>query len=327
MRELLYSEVAVGKAIKPYNREDLFIVTKIPTNEEHMSAPDDWKSKLDTCLERLDTPYIDLLYFHGLQWDSWTSHVSKPGRAFDVAKQAVKDGKVRDIGFSSHDKPENIIKLIDTGEFAGLLVQYNFLDRNNEEVLARAAEKKMGVTVMGPVGGGRLGAPQEFTIDDKGSKQFTTPELALRFVWSNPNVTVCLSGMSEMDHVEHNVRTAEASLEMTPEEKQQIDELVRQNQKMAELYCTGCGYCMPCPNDVNIPENFRYMNWYKVWGLLDQAKWAYNRLSPEGTNGPWIGEIKGLKAEECVECGECEPKCPQNIPIIEQLKEVAATLK
>jgi predicted aldo/keto reductase-like oxidoreductase len=93
-----------------------------------------------------------------------------------------------------------------------------------------------------------------------------------------------------------------------------------------DLYCTGCGYCMPCPNDVNIPENFRYMNWHRVWGLEEEARKAYAKLGEPNNWGPWAGTMEGLRAEHCVECGECLTKCPQDIPIVAQLREVAQTL-
>jgi predicted aldo/keto reductase-like oxidoreductase len=83
---------------------------------------------------------------------------------------------------------------------------------------------------------------------------------------------------------------------------------------------------MPCPNEVNIPENFRYMNWFKVWNLEKEATDAYDKLGKDGHWTPWGGATPGLKAEACIQCGECEPKCPQNIPIINQLEEVAKTL-
>jgi predicted aldo/keto reductase-like oxidoreductase len=94
---------------------------------------------------------------------------------------------------------------------------------------------------------------------------------------------------------------------------------LEETKKLADLYCTGCGYCMPCPNEVNIPKNFEYMNYYRVYGLKEYARGAYADLG----HSEWV---KGLKAEECIQCGECEPKCPQHIPIIEQLEEVARVL-
>ena len=228
--------------------------------------------------------------------------------------------------FSSHDTTENVIRLIDTGEFAGMLVQYNFLDRHNEPAIAHAAEKGLGVAIMGPVAGGRLATPQGIVIDEEGVLEVKTPELALRFVWNDPHVSVALSGMNEMSQIEENVAAANRLEEMSAAEKAEVNRLIEKNENLADLYCTGCGYCMPCPNGVNIPENFRYMNWYRVWGLEKEAKQAYAKLSEEGTWTPWAGKIEGLRAEECVQCGECEPKCPQNIPIIEQLQEVADTL-
>jgi len=94
---------------------------------------------------------------------------------------------------------------------------------------------------------------------------------------------------------------------------------MEQNKKLAELYCTGCKYCMPCPNDVNIPLNFQLMNYHRVYGLTDYARREYQKI---GTN-PWM---KGKRADECIECGECEDKCPQKLHICEQLKETAAAL-
>lgn len=320
------SEVAVGQAIKGYDRSKLYLATKIPVHSAEDARGDVWRSKLEESLRRFDTPYIDFILFHGLRWDEFEQHVSKPGMALEAARKAQEEGLVRHVSFSSHDTVENIIKLIDTGEFASMLVQYNYLDRHNEPAIAHAAAKGMGVIIMGPVAGGRLATPQGVVVDEEGQLEMKTPELALRFVWNNPNVTVALSGMNTSQQIEENVAAANRMAAMTPEEQARIQELFERNQKLADLYCTGCGYCMPCPNGVNIPENFRYMNWYRVWGLEQQAKEAYARLSAEGVWTPWAGRIEGLKAEECLQCGECEPKCPQNIPIMEQLQEVAATL-
>ncbi|HMN62436.1 MAG TPA: 4Fe-4S dicluster domain-containing protein [Anaerolinea sp.] len=152
-----------------------------------------------------------------------------------------------------------------------------------------------------------------------------TPELALRFVWNNPDVSVAISGMNTLAMVEENAASAARAAHMDAQESAQVAQLLERNQKLADLYCTGCAYCMPCPNEVNIPENFRYMNWYRVWGMEEQAKAAYAKLSAEGSWMPY-GKVDGLKADACLQCGECEPKCPQNIRIIEQLEEVARTL-
>ena len=320
------SEVAVGAAIKPYDRAKLYLATKIPVHEAENSSEALWREKLETCLKRFDTPYIDFIHFHGLRWSEFETVVSKPGMALEAARKAQAEGLVRNICFSSHDTAENIIQLIDTAEFAGMLVQYNYLDRHNEAAIAHAAQAGMGVVIMGPVAGGRLATPQGIVIDAEGALEVKTPEMALRFVWNNPNVSVALSGMSAMIQVEENCTSASRLEAMDERERQAVEHLFEQNQKLADLYCTGCAYCMPCPNEVNIPENFRYMNWFKVWGLEEQAKSAYARMSAEGFWTPWAGNVQGLNAAACLQCGECEAKCPQNIHIIDQLVEVAKTL-
>jgi len=179
----------------------------------------------------------------------------------------------------------------------------------------------MGVVVMGPVGGGRLAAPSEQIKGMIKSDASSSAEVALRFVLSNPNVSTAISGMSTVEMVEENVATASREEPLLPNEKQAVEASLIENKRLMELYCTGCKYCMPCPNEVNIAENFRLMNLHRVYGLTDHARQLYKRLSnPERPN-------RGKRAEDCIECGECEPKCPQKIKIIEQLREVAGTFK
>ena len=321
------SEVAVGRAIKGYDRKSLYLATKTPIHGDDDAKPAVWRFHLEESLRRFDTPYIDLILFHGLRWDEFEGRVSKPGMALDEARKAQSEGLVRHVGFSSHDTTENVIKLINTGEFAGMLVQYNFLDRHNEPAIARAAEKGMGVAIMGPVAGGRLAMPQSILVGDEKGLAIQAPELALRFVWNNPGVSVALSGMNALAQIEGNTTAADRAMRMDKQDTTDIHRLLTKNQNLADLYCTGCEYCLPCPNEINIPENFRYMNWHRVWGMTEEAKKAYAKLSAEGTWTPWSGKISGRKAEECLQCGECEPKCPQNIAIVKQLEEVARTLK
>ena len=321
------SEVAVGKAIKGCDREKLFIVTKIPSNDIKNSVGREWRRQLDEQLRRFDMAYIDLILFHGLRWDAFGEHVSRPGYALEAARRAQAEGLVRHVGFSSHDTAQNIVKLVKTGEFAGMLVQYNFLDDHNEPAIAAAAEAGMGVTIMGPVAGGRLGVPGSVALPGEGLEALRLPDLALRYVWDTPGVTVALSGMNAFEQIEENVASAEHTARMSDAEREQIRMILEKNRRLTELYCTACGYCMPCPNDVNIPENFRLMNWHRVWGLTAEARDAYSKLSEEGFHAAWSPQkITGLSAEHCIQCGVCEPKCPQNIPIRKQMKDVAEAL-
>ncbi|MBN1399837.1 MAG: 4Fe-4S dicluster domain-containing protein, partial [Anaerolineae bacterium] len=142
------------------------------------------------------------------------------------------------------------------------------------------------------------------------------PELALRFVLSNPDVSVALSGMSTMRHVVENVATASDASSLSDDERQVIEQHLERLKRMADLYCSGCKYCLPCPQEVNIPRVFQIYNEARVYGLWERARHAYAN---------W-GESSGGRADACVQCGQCEEKCPQRIPIREQLAGAHAAL-
>ena len=309
MYESGLNETIVGKAIAG-RRDRLLVSTK---NHYKGSSGDEWQRVLERSLERLGVETIDFYHLHSIRWSDYR-RMSGRGKPLERFRKARDAGLIRHMCFSCHDSPKNIIKLIDTGQFEGMLVQYNLLNRKNEDAIAHAHEKGMGVAIMGPVGGGRLAAPSGWT---KRSSQETerTPETALRFVLANPNVTMALSGMTTIQMVEENVITANWEEPLSAEERQGVLRVVERTRRLAALYCTGCGYCMPCPNDVDIPGNFSALNNLRVWEQEEGAREQYEHLREKGT---W--------AEACIECGECEPKCPQQIPIRERLKQTAATL-
>jgi predicted aldo/keto reductase-like oxidoreductase len=228
-------------------------------------------------------------------------------------EKAKDQGLIKHICCSFHAGNDDLMKIVDTGFYESITLQYNMLDRQLEEGIARAHEKGMGVVVMGPVGGGRLGVDSEVLGQLVPGVQ-RIPELAMRFVLSNPNVSIALSGMSTMQQVEENIATANDPNSLSDEELQAIGEHLIRLQKMAELYCSGCGYCKPCPNEVNIPHIFGLYNTARVYGLWQPAVEGYNQI---GKN-PWI---PGKTGDACVECGQCEEKCPQHLQISKQLAE------
>lgn len=309
------SEIAVGKAIADWPRDKVFISTKGPVNNpEHVKI---WRERLESQLKRFNTPYIDFYNCHNLSWEEYNTLVNIPGGVLEQAERAKADGLIRYLSLSCHDTPDNMKRIIDTGHFATMTLQYNLLDRTNTEVIAHAHAAGVGIIIMGPVGGGRLG------VDSAVIKSFlptgqvirSTPEIALRFVLTNPGVTVALSGMNEMSHIEENVVTAGRAEPLSAAEMDHVAEALDETKRLADLYCTGCNYCMPCPNGVKIPDNFKLMNYHRLYGLTDFARKEYAKLA-----------LSGDSAAECLECNECEPKCPQNLPIIKQLQDVVAAL-
>ena len=311
------SEILVGKAVADI-RDKVYLSTKNPLND---NTTEGWWSRLNKSLERMNVDRIDFYQVvHGINWKAWEENFSKPGGGLEAAYKAKEQGIIGHICISFHDTCENLIRLIDTGVFEGVTLQYNLLDQSNEKGMAHAAAAGMGVVVMGPVGGGRLGTPTEQILKLLPGEVRSSAEIALRFVFSNPNVTCAISGMNTMEMIEENVRIASRTESLTAEELDHMAAMLEENKRLKELYCTGCNYCMPCPNGVNIPENFKYMNYHRVYGLTEYASRYYQKL---GTEGWWV---PGKQAGDCIECGECETKCPQKIPIIKQLKETHKAL-
>ncbi len=313
------SEIVLGKALKDGYREKVMLSTK---NLVHEVDAAKWWERLETQLKKLDVDFIDVYHQHGISWQKYEESLSKPGGAIEQMYKAKEQGIIGHIAFSFHDKPESLFKLVDTGHFDVVTVQYNLLDRSNEEGIAYAHEKGLGVVIMGPVAGGRLGFASEKIMAMLPGAARSTPEVALRFVLANPNVSCALSGMSTMEQVKENLEVASRPEPLSAEEREAIEAALEENKKLADLYCTGCEYCMPCPHGVNIPRNFALMNLHRVFGLTEYAKREYARFDKPDQKE----RRRGLAASECQECGECEPKCPQNIPIIKQLKETAEAL-
>jgi predicted aldo/keto reductase-like oxidoreductase len=299
------SQVAVGKAVKGY-RDKVFVSTK---NPEKSADGDAWWRNLEESLSLLDESVIDFYHCHGLRWSQWTGDMCGPGGPKEMTQKALEQGCIRHRVFSSHDTPENIIKLVETDEFDGMLVQYNLLDRANEEAIARAAERGMGVVVMGPVGGGRLaGYSDEIRkLVPGGDQEARMPALALRFVLSNRNVTCALSGMTDLSEVDENVRTVSEARLLTDDEWSSVGQALDRLRRHAELYCTGCNYCMPCPHGVNIPGNFTLMNYYRVYGLKDLAIRRY-RAQPGSFAPDDTDRRPRLRASACQACKACLDK-------------------
>jgi predicted aldo/keto reductase-like oxidoreductase len=150
----------------------------------------------------------------------------------------------------------------------------------------------------------------------------SSAELALRFVLSNPGVSAALSGMNTIQMVEENAATASIKNPLKPEERRQVMVALEEKKKLASLYCTGCRYCMPCPNGVDISGNFNLMSYYLLYDLRGYARKQYERLGQRKVEGV----LKPAWAAACQECGDCEEKCPQNIEIRKQLKETQEAL-
>ncbi|MBR4082927.1 MAG: aldo/keto reductase [Lachnospiraceae bacterium] len=312
------SEAALGHGVKAF-REKVLLSSKFPT--EVAKKPGDFRRQLETTLKRLDTEYLDFYHFWGINKGSFDNIMMKQDLLKD-AQLAKEEGLIRHISFSFHDAPEVIKYIIDTSESYGvpmesMLVQYNLLDRSNEEMLTYAQSKGLGTVAMGPVGGGRLAAPTELYAKLTGEKSVPTYELAFKFVLGNPDLNCALSGMENLDMVMKNTALAAGSTSFSEEEWKKLGDAMEQIKKFSELYCTGCKYCQPCPVGIEIPRIFNMFTYHNVYGLTDHAKHMFKDYVEKG----------GKLREACVNCGMCENKCPQHLKIREELDKVEAIFR
>ncbi len=310
------SEVVLGKALQGL-RDRVLVSSKCPG--DRVKKPGDYRRILEEQLTRLGTDHLDFYHYHGVSYDGFMEVEKRAGWHAEAVK-AKSEGLIRHVSFSFHsEKPEDMIRLVDTGYFETVLCQYNVLDRSNEAGMAHAKAKGLGVTVMGPLGGGRIsGLPKEL-IEKCGIEVSASAELGLRFVATNPNVDILLSGMSAMPQLLENAATVSRLTPLSPAEHEGIVKMAEEMKTLSDLYCTGCEYCMPCPFEVNIPFVFEQMNYHKVYGLTELARKNYAMIGKM----PWF---RGKNAAACTECGECETKCPQHLKIRDQLKESHAAL-
>lgn len=301
------SQRVVGEALKGW-RDKIVLSTKNHYFDEDEKT---WWTHLENSLERLQVESIDIYNHHGVDREKFgkvQSHISK------WMAKAQDQGLIKHVCCSFHDNNDFLVELINSGYPSVITLQYNLLDRSLEEGIALAHEKGVGIVVMGPVAGGRLGASNK-VMEEMVPDVDRVPELAMRFVLANPSVSVALSGMSTMEQVEENVAVASENATLSDDDLNRIDEQLHRLKAMADLYCTGCKYCMPCPAGVNIAGVFEVYNAARVYDLWDFAKKRYANM-----------QKRGVSADCCKACGACEEKCPQDIPIQKQLKEAHAAL-
>jgi predicted aldo/keto reductase-like oxidoreductase len=311
------SERFVGRVLKDGYREKVRLATKLPCWK--VEVAEDFDKYLNEQLEKLQTEHIDFYLLHALNQDSWHKV-----RDFDVlkwAEGAIADGRIRYLGFSFHDKYEVFQEIVDAYDWTFCQIQYNYMDVENQagmQGLQYAASKGLAVVIMEPLLGGRLVDPPKpiQALWDASAKKRSAADWALQWLWDQPEVAVVLSGMSTMQHVEENVASGDtASVNALSGGELSIVEQVREKyQELCPIPCTKCGYCMPCPNGVDIPRNFDVYNQGRMYDKPDWARQAYG----------WIPKEK--RASACIQCRECEDKCPQSIPISEWMPVVHEVL-
>jgi predicted aldo/keto reductase-like oxidoreductase len=308
------SETVLGKALQDGYREQVNLATKLPT--WLVNSGEDMDKYLVEQLKRLQTDHIDFYLIHTLDREKWDKMQSI---GFDrFLDSAVKDGRVTYPGFSFHGELDTFISVVDGYDWTMALMQYNYLDEQLQagtEGLRYAAKKNLGIVVMEPLRGGAMALkiPDAEPLWAEAGKG-TPAEWGLRWVWDHPEVTVVLSGMSRMSQVRENLRSASKGLpsSLTPAQLKAIHDVRDLLRNRMKVNCTGCRYCMPCPNGVAIPDCFMFYNNAFMYDKPRRTKQSYEFF---------LGDTE--YASRCIKCGECLDKCPQAVKIPEMLKEVA----
>jgi predicted aldo/keto reductase-like oxidoreductase len=281
---------------------------------------EDFDKYLNEQLNKLKTDYIDFYLLHALSKNYWPK--LKDLGVFEWAEKAKKDGRIKYLGFSFHDDYEVFEKILeDANKFTFCQIQLNYMDTEYQagiKGLKLAAEKGLAVVIMEPIKGGKLAVTPPKTVQevwDKSKTNRSPAEWALQWVWNHPEVSVVLSGMSEMKHVNDNIEFADRSgpETLSQNELSLIEEVKQAYLNLGFVGCTACRYCMPCPHGVDIPTILGLYNEYYMRGQIEEIKKKY-----------WEQITDETHSTNCIACGICEEQCPQTLPIRKFMFETRA---
>jgi predicted aldo/keto reductase-like oxidoreductase len=310
------SEPFIGAALKKYPRESYNLVTKlfIPALKEESDIDRIFNEQLDRC--KVD--YFDFYLAHALNAERF--ELIERLHVFERLSEFKAQGKIRHIGFSFHDTPEVLERILAAHDWEFAQIQLNYLDwelQNAERQYELIEQKGIQCTIMEPVRGGMLAVltPEAIECFKQADPNASAASWAIRFAASKKNVLTVLSGMTNLDHVTDNVNTIENFRPLTKEDEAVIESALAAYRKAVTIPCTGCRYCMDCPSGVDIPKVFAAYNRYAT----SRSRAMFDKLYLE------LAEVE--RAESCVACGSCLPKCPQHIDIPAKMKEIVALAK
>ena len=306
------SEIVLGKALQDGYRDKVTIATKMPAEHVHNRA--EMEALLDEELKKLQTDHIDFYLMHGINREKWEyfKSIGAP-EFFDDMKKA---GKIRYKCFSFHGPYDQFEYIIQDYDWDMVQIQYNFMDVENQagtKGLELAGRLGIPVVIMEGLLGGRLAkAPDNVqALYDAFPVKRSPVEWAFRWLCNHPEIATVLSGCNEAEQIDDNLRifdTVEPNI-MSAEELKLMDDVRAAYLARTKIGCTGCRYCMPCPNGVNIPGTFSVWNNVSLYGIDPKQDWGFKAMLE-----------KGETPENCVECGACEAACPQHLGIIDGLK-------
>lgn len=309
---------------KRNNRDKLYLATKLP--QALCKKPADFERFFTEQKRRLQTNYIDYYLIHNIsEFEQWERLCGMGIEDWIKAKK--KSGEIKQIGFSFHGSNHDFMRLLDVFSWDFCQIQYNYMNIHYQAGvtgLKKAAQMGLPVIIMEPLLGGRLatGLPKKAaTLFHKVNPALSPAQWALKWLWNQPEVTVVLSGMNQTGQLQENTETASDTEPDTfkKEEADTIEQVIEIFNESYKVPCTGCNYCMPCPQQINIPAVFSAYN----------TSYSINK----GTGVKLYMLSCGIMSEtphfagSCIKCGKCESHCPQHIPIREALADSSKRLE
>ena len=307
------SEIVLGKALRDGYRDRVTIATKMPMEYVHNRT--EMEALLESELKKLQTDHIDFYLMHGINKEKW--EYFKSIGAPEFFEDMKKAGKIRFKCFSFHGPYEDFEYILNDWDWDMVQIQYNFMDISNQagtKGLKLAGSKGIPVVIMEGLLGGRLSkAPANVqALYDAFPVKRSAVEWAFRWLCNHPEVSVVLSGCNEAEQIDENLRifdTVESNI-MSEGELKLMEDVREAYLSRTKIGCTGCRYCMPCPNGVNIPGVFSVWNSVSLYDTDPKWNWDLRQIKEKGSG-----------VDRCVACGACEAACPQHLPIIENLKK------
>ena len=313
------SESYIGQAIKDLkiSREEVYLTTKLsPTLD-----PLEMSQGIDRSLDRLQVDYLDCLAIHGINTTEHLESITNPNGCLASIHTAINQGKIRHLGFSTHGSLDLILAAIETDLFEFIELHYYYFFQGNEKAIALAAEKDMGIFIISPADkGGKLYTPPE-KLEELCSP-YTPLELNYRFLLSDRRITTLSVGAAAPEELIEPFKVCDDDYPLTEEEVTVFARLKQQSEtSLATDLCRQCNLCLPCPEAINIPEILRLRNLAVAYDMQDYGQYRYGMLE---NAGHWF---PGNKGNKCTDCGDCLPRCPENLAIPSLLRDTHQRLK
>lgn len=309
------SEQYLGRALRQIS-QPVYVTTKIPPQPDAASLD----QAIDQSLARLNLSSVDCLAMHGLNTEEHLRWVEDPQGCMQAARRAVEDGRVRHLGFSTHGPLELILRAIATDQFEFVNLHYYYFNPRNAAAVELAHQRDMGVFIISPADkGGMLYRPSQRLVDL--CQPYSPLELTYRFLLADSRITTLSVGAASVNELAEPLQVADRDHPLTPEETTVFARLQTHLQTtLSAEQCSQCFQCLPCPESINIPEVLRLRNLAVGYEMTEFGQYRYRMFE---NAGHWF---PGRKANRCTDCGDCLPRCPEQLNIPDLLRDTHARL-